>query len=613
MVMNHFVDQEAEYDYGHSSHTVPRHCTDVPCCLVFLVALAGFAYVCTFGFLYGDPTRVMHLPNSKREFCGKTSSVKDMPFLYFCNTSGVGLKANNTACVAECPSPPTERTRGCMGSSIPYPTRPLWGMLCVPADPVAAANLTNVLGNPIMRPALTVTEVFQSWTALVIVAVVALLLGFAFCYLMETCAYCLFWGSMLTVILLLAAAGGYLIYETKFAGAQLEMLRNIKLPLVSTGDVQKDFIIGVVACALAFICMCLACCGSRMINTALESFKQAADCITDIPSLWLQPFVDVAIQTSIFIFLAVGLGYLVSTAQMDQHEDKFGQYALHYEGKEYVFIGYYIYMFYWIMEMCGALSTFVIAYAVQLWYATTRAGLENDAPCFPSIRGLFVGVTYHLGTMAAGSFIVATVRGFRDFMFLITKQAADSGNSVATCCACCCMCCLDCFNRFLKFMTKNAYMDTAMNSNSFCIAAYHSTMVLLEHAGEVATLNTATAIFQIAGLSGITAGSVFVMHLMCTYWDRFSNPKSPEYVDDKITMYVVAGFIAVFVATPFMLLLDQVSDTLLYCNCIEKKRTPPPPVYPDEDFDKPQGFCGCCCATLHNRRERDSLIAGHHG
>jgi len=326
----------------------------------------------------------------------------------------------------------------------------------------------------------------------------------------------------------------------------------------------------------------------------------------------------VAIQVALFLFLATGLWYLISTAEMGK-EANFGGYRIDFDKKEYAFMAFYVFMFYWIMEVASALSNFIMSYAVQLWFHYTRGGDESssEAPCFPTFQGLLAGLTFHLGTFALGSFIVACVRVLRDLMFLITKQAEGSGNAVLTCCACCCTCCLDCFNRFLKFMTKSAYMDTAMNSNSFFPAAFHAATVLLEHAGEVVTLNAATFIFQAAGTLGIAAGGVGTCHLLCTYWPELSDKEGKAYVENKLQLYAVAGIISAFVARPFMTLLDQVSDTLLYCNAIEKKRTPPPPTEPDDEFEKPTGWCGCCCTNPkpNNNREteRDMLVPGRYG
>lgn len=482
-------------------------------------------------------------------------------------------------------------------------------MLCIPDGGTAAKHLERHLQNPALQRVIQVQEILRAWKALAIVAGVALILGFLFCFIMEKCAFCIFWGSLFTFILMLGSAGAYLLYETR-------LVRDERLPEITTGDPQKDFIIGCVLSGLAFLLLCISCCVCHIVNTALESFKQAADCITDIPSLLLQPFIDVAIQGALFLALATGLWFLVSTAEAGG-EAELGGYRIEYDKKEYVFIAFYVFMFYWIMEVAVALSNFVISYAVQLWFHYTRAGDDNSltaAPCFPTLQGLLAGLTFHLGTFACGSFIIACCRILRDLMFLITKQAEGSGNAVLTCCACCCTCCLDCFNRFLKFMTKSAYMDTALNSNSFFPAAFHAATVLLVHAGEVVTLNTATFIFQVAGISGIAAGGVVTCHLLCTYWPELSDPESESFVEDKLTLYAVAGIIAALVSIPFMTLLDQVSDTLLFCNAIEQKRTPPQPVELDDDEVKPSPWCGCCGSTSNNKvTERDAFIPGRYG
>jgi hypothetical protein len=611
MVMHHVVDTDAEHDTGHHPHTVRRSCTDIPCCIIFSIALAAFGFVMWYGFKHGDPYRFLHLQNSRHEQCGAHENVKDSPFLYFCNVSGQ-FHLNNTLCVPECPGPDQNAVPGCSALATPYGTRPLAGLLCIPDSGTAARELERHLKSPSLKRAIQVQEVLRAWKVLAIVAGVALILGFVFCCLMESCAFCIFWGSVFVLILTLGSAGGYLLYETR-------LVRDERLPEVTTGDPQKDFIIGCVLSGAAFLLLCISCCLCSIVNTALESFKQAADCITDIPSLLLQPFIDVAIRTILFLFLATGLWFLVSTAEMGK-EAKLGSYQIDYDKKEYAFMAFYVFMFYWIMEAAHALSNFVMSYAVQLWFHYTNAGNESSsqAPCFPTFQGLLAGLTFHLGTFAMGSFIIACVRVLRDLMALITKQANESGNAVLTCCACCCTCCLDCFNRFLRFMTKSAYMDTAMNSNSFFPAAYHAATVLLEYAGSVITLNTATFIFQAAGLCGIAAGGVGACHLLCTYWPEFSDPEGEAYVENKLQLYAVAGIISAFVASPFMTLLDQVSDTLLYCNAIEKKRTPPEPEL-EEEFEKPTGGLCCCCtnptprSNNSNHTEKDSLVPGRYG
>jgi len=266
-----------------------------------------------------------------------------------------------------------------------------------------------------------------------------------------------------------------------------------------------------------------------------------------------------------------------------------------------------------LMEIFSAMSQFVISYAVQLWFCASprgrRGGPLKDAggvPCCATVQGFFAGLFYHLGTFAFGSFLVSVFRVFRDFMALITKEAAD-GNPAVACCTCCCTLCLDCFTRFLQFINKNAYMDTAINSNGFCKAGYHAITVLKQLSTEVLTLNAATVMFQFTGVGGIAAAGAALTHLMCTYWDRFADKSSPMYVEDPIPLDIISAVVCGIVAWPFMLLMDQVADTLLFCYAIEKLRTPPPPP-PRPDYDEypeNQGSCfGCCGGGQKLQRER---------
>lgn len=617
--MHKFVDPEDEADYGGLPHTVQRHCTDVPCCLIFLLCLAAFGYVTAFGVLEGDPQRFLHLPNSEMERCGVSAGVEDKPFLYFCQGSS-GLSPQNTICVSTCPTNPVAvpSTLCPAGMTVGYPTRAMAGVLCMPTDAVQAMQLEEALGSPNLRHAIEIAEVLKNWKAIAIVAGVAIILGFFFLFFLETCAYVIFWGSVTFVILVFASLGGYMIYgaQLREAASHHSMTKGATLPELSTGDVHKDFVIGIAACLVAFVFLCFACCSSGVVNRALESLKEAADCMTDIPSLLVQPFIDLAIKISLFVLLVVGFWYLVSTAQMQHSENRLGQYEIKYQYKEYFFMAFYVFMAYWILSMADAMSSFVIAYAVEQWYSVTRGGLEDssEAPCCPTLQGLCAGISYHLGTFAFGSCIIAFVSWLRDIMFMLTKQAADSGNQVMVCCGACCTCCLSCFNSFLKYMTKNAYMDTAMNSNAFCKAAHHSVMVLTEHAGEVATLNTTTILFTIAGVSGIAAIGVLVMHLLCTYWPMLSDPESPDYVENRVSLYAVTAVICVLVSIPFMMMLDQVADTILYCLCIEKKRTPPPQQYLEEPEGAESGaLCSCCYGPTSPPKltaDRRALING---
>jgi Plasma-membrane choline transporter len=48
------------------------------------------------------------------------------------------------------------------------------------------------------------------------------------------------------------------------------------------------------------------------------------------------------------------------------------------------------------------------------------------------------------------------------------KKAKATGNKIAQYALCCCQCCFWCLEKCMKFLNKNAYIQTALFSTSFC-------------------------------------------------------------------------------------------------------------------------------------------------
>ncbi|XP_078285761.1 choline transporter-like protein 2 isoform X2 [Rhinoraja longicauda] len=63
-----------------------RSCTDIICCLLFIVALVGYFIVGLVAWTHGDPRKVIYATDSRGEFCGQIgTSNEDKPFLFYFN------------------------------------------------------------------------------------------------------------------------------------------------------------------------------------------------------------------------------------------------------------------------------------------------------------------------------------------------------------------------------------------------------------------------------------------------------------------------------------------------------------------------------------------------
>lgn len=89
-----------------------RSCTDVICCLVFVVLVLGLAVVGYFAFTFGNPRLLLYPMNSNKELCG-FGTQRGKPYLLFydivaCGRMGPGVFVDGCPttqiCVSECPT-----------------------------------------------------------------------------------------------------------------------------------------------------------------------------------------------------------------------------------------------------------------------------------------------------------------------------------------------------------------------------------------------------------------------------------------------------------------------------------------------------------------------------
>uniref|UniRef100_A0A8C7RM61 Choline transporter-like protein n=1 Tax=Oncorhynchus mykiss TaxID=8022 RepID=A0A8C7RM61_ONCMY len=92
--------------------TLDRSCTDVFCCVIFIIVILGYIALGTVAWLHGDPRKVIHPTDSYGQFCGQkgTPNTKKSILFYFnilkCANPAVliNLQCPTTQmCVSKCP------------------------------------------------------------------------------------------------------------------------------------------------------------------------------------------------------------------------------------------------------------------------------------------------------------------------------------------------------------------------------------------------------------------------------------------------------------------------------------------------------------------------------
>mmetsp|Transcript_17062 Transcript_17062/g.59722 ORF Transcript_17062/g.59722 Transcript_17062/m.59722 type:complete len:644 (-) Transcript_17062:88-2019(-) len=552
-------EHDSTPDQGVTPDKVKRHVTDCPCCVLFLACLGGLGYVFSYALTHGTPENYAGLPLASGEICGVTLAVKDKPFLFFCQGENGTLSYADAVCVAGCGDNGCKNSNGVLPE---YTAEPFAGLLCMPdlksTEGLAAQSMSLVTSNPNVERLLQIKGMINAWPLLAGSAATSMVAGFLFLFFLEKCTGCLVWMGFAVLVLSTGGFGGTMAY----AGSQPGGLDG----LPSTGDSQQDLAVGAVSCALSFFFLCLACCKRSSVSRAVECVKSAAECIEETPSILIEPLLALILKIVVIMALMVCWVYLLSCAKSISVDASSG-IQVEYTTEEKAMIGFLFLMSLWLLEFCNALSTYVISYVTQMWFFKVGGGCSvGKAYCS--------GLAYHSGSLAFGSLLVALVRGVRIVLSVAAQAMKDTGNSVGWVIASVCTCFVSCFERFLEKLNKFAYMDIAINSNSFCTAAGHAMSVLTHNATAAITLQGATFLFEIAGVGGITAAGSMSTYMVATNLSQYNDPTQETYVEDPVFLAVVSAVLCFFVSLPFMLVFSSAADTVLFCFALERTRTP---------------------------------------
>lgn len=570
--------EDEPLDQGLEPDTAERKTTDCPCCLFFVLCLVGLGYVVNFAFAYGSPRRFTGLPDYAGNACGISGSVADKPYLYFCEDVYHSFDRRNRICIDSCPMHATSDIfLECPGgTSQAYPTTVYGGTLCMPSGdmPMDAQRRRDLfmefLKDPKVIFFLELGELVRLWPLMVIVALASILSGFLYLFLLQSNAKFVVFIGLATVILSTSGLGAYLIYQSENYGTD---------HIQYTGDGVRDWCVGAFLISLSILIAFVGCYQQKNMPLALGCVKAACECIWDMPTLLFEPFLALSLKVSVAGFLLYSLMHLLTITETSRGFEKYAHHAsyhLHYwfSYQQSSIIAAYVFMSWWILEILSALSHFVVAYSTQLWFfADMLPGprWSKRTASWATCRAYAVGLTYHLGTLAMGSLIIIIARPLRILTGWFACASYDN-NPVSTCVGCAFGCCVACYEQTLKYLSKVAYIDVAVNSIGFCQAAYHAMAVLENDATVVINLVGATFLIQLAGVCGIASMGGVATYVTIVNFPSFSDPFSVYYIYDPVFAALISSVLCGMVATPFMLLLDQVSDTILFCWALEKKR-----------------------------------------
>jgi hypothetical protein len=403
--------------------------------------------------------------------------------------------------------------------------------------------------------------------------VIALLFAFLYTYLMSmNCmASIIVWGCITSVLILGAAISSYghnLAQEWEAEGHN-------GIPEVHTKQ-QKDWLMAfnygfMLLCVIWFLIMIYMC---KSINMAIKCVCMGAKALEEMPLMIFVPFLQII---GFILFMIPWLFYCMFVASVGEfkyttydvpsglnspanYELNYGMWKTDRNDRVGAKLAFMFFALLWTMNFIAHLGSLVIAHAVSCWYFTKpedRVEKIDNSQIFASYKLIF---RYHLGTIAFGSFVIAVIQYVRSVALYIQRKTKkeciqQSWMKVVCCTIHLCLCLLE---TCMKFISKNAYIQTAIHGTDFCSSAKNGFILILNNMKRIGAITLTSGLCLVIGKFFVTilaTGSSYI----------FLNNQYNKELYSVTGPTMIVAIIAWMTATMFMDVLAMAIDTIFQC------------------------------------------------
>lgn len=224
---------EINKDIARSPTEKNRRCTDILCCIIFTAFLGGMGAATIYGYINGNPGKLIAPIDGNSKICGYSEGYEDYPRLYLDDIIEAAANPTNVfaygVCVKNCPESPSDpiecKTTSTVTSCTPpageeYSTTEILDYCFPNYDSLPQAAKDNWEG---VKTAVaegtymgsSFAELYEARWVLLISAALALIFTLVYIKFMDWCAYWLSWLSVILVFASLAGSGVYAIIYRK--------------------------------------------------------------------------------------------------------------------------------------------------------------------------------------------------------------------------------------------------------------------------------------------------------------------------------------------------------------------------------------------------------------
>uniref|UniRef100_A0A671RHM7 Choline transporter-like protein n=1 Tax=Sinocyclocheilus anshuiensis TaxID=1608454 RepID=A0A671RHM7_9TELE len=610
-----------------------RGCTDIVCCIFFIVAIVGYVAVGILAWTHGDPRKVIYPTDSMGLYCGQGKLEKQPLLFYFnmmkCASPMVLLEfqcPTPQVCVEKCP----DRTMTLVTAVGKTQDWEYYKSYCR-ADPgtksvpqilqekLCPAYLISskpckafVFINAIFTGRQVAMKIFEdytkSWYWILICLLIAVVVSLIFIVLLRYLAGIMVWVMIVMVIAVFA----YGIVHCSIKYVNLKDTPGANITLQQLGF-QPDFSVYlhirqtwlafiIILAILEVIIIIVLIFLRNRIRIAVELMKEASRAVGYVMSSLFYPIFTFFLLTIVIAYWGVTAVFLSTSSEpvykvfnetvcpharetcipenftlsnmkrdCPRSECLFAFYGGETPYHKYlIFLQFYnVFLFFWCANFVTALGQMTLAGAFASYYWAPNK--PNDMPAFPLCASLGRSLRYHTGSLAFGSLILAIVQIIRVLLEYIDHKLKGAENKFAKFLLCCLKCCFWCLEKFIKFMNRNAYIMVAIYGKNFCRSARDAFFLLMRNVIRVVVLDKVTDFILFLGkLLIVGLVGIFAFFFFSGHTDAFKGAApSLHYYWVPILTVLVGSYL---IAHGFFSVYAMCVDTLFLCFCEDLER-----------------------------------------
>uniref|UniRef100_A0A8C6SYI4 Choline transporter-like protein n=1 Tax=Neogobius melanostomus TaxID=47308 RepID=A0A8C6SYI4_9GOBI len=556
-----------QFDPNFKGPLLKRSCTDIICCILFVLVILGYLAVGILAWLYGDPRHVLYPKNSTGSFCG-TGQNKDRPNLFYfdmirCATSSFNILAN-PANGFQCPT-----TQVCLA------LRFNWIFYFGGFDLVNGFNAKEI--------GIRIFEDFaSSWPWILLGLLIAMVTSLLFLLLLRFIAPVMVW----VLIVGLLGAGAYGIwhcyweydnYKKKSAFiSDVGFSTDLKI-YFQVQETWLAFLI-VIAIGEAILLLMLIFLRKRIL-IAIALIQEASKAVSHMMSALVYPVITfimllicVAYWGATALYLATSGAPIYKVVALNSNNEACKKINASHLCDPLVKRLILPRMPHYLQRHCLSVvrelrhrpgqCTLAGAFASYYWAFHKPA----DIPMFPICGSFLRALRYHIGSLAFGALILTLVQIMRMLLEYIDHKTREAQNGCARFILCCLKCCLWCLEKFIKFLNRNAYIMIAIYGKNFCVSAKNAFSLLMRNIIRVVVLDKVTDLLLFFGKL-LVVGGVGVLAFFF-FSGRIPSPNS-TFRSETLNYYwmpiITVMFGSYLIAHGFFSVYNMCVDTLFLC------------------------------------------------